>query len=84
MKRLILVALALSLMGCTDKPEDVKMTLHKFGMHHANVGGYSVFGCGKLSWNHTKFTAIRFDGVTVEGVVCTGLLSDTTIMYRGQ
>lgn len=84
MKKMTLVALVLSIMGCTDKPDDVKATLDKFGMTYVDVGGWSVFGCGKLSWNHTKFVAIRSDGIVVEGVVCTGFFIDTTISYKGQ
>lgn len=78
MKKLILAALALSLIACTQ-PESAQKALEQSGYTDVKMEGYAVFGCGRDDNFHDKFIAKGPTGQVVSGVVCGGFLKGKTI-----
>ena len=75
MKNIILIiAIALIMTGCTNK-DDAQRALKYEGFTNIQVTGFNFFGCSKDDFYHTGFIATNKNGVSVEGTVCSGLLS---------
>lgn len=78
--KIILIALALGLAGCTD-PDATRVAAQKMGFTDVQAGGYSWFGCGDDYTFHTKFTAKNLRGWTVDGVACCGFLKGCSLKF---
>lgn len=73
MKKLLIVALSLTILSCTNHKETTRV-LTNMGFTDIKTGGYAWFDCSKGDWYHTKFQAKNNQGQIVEGVVCSGLI----------
>lgn len=73
MKKILFIALALSLTACSNSSDAVR-ALQGSGYTNIQPGGYDWFACSKDDFYHTKFTATNPAGQTVSGTVCSGLL----------
>jgi hypothetical protein len=50
---------------------------------HIQLKGYGWFQCAQDDWSHTKFEATNPYGVSIQGVVCCGLLfKNCTVRYK--
>lgn len=79
MNKMIFVAIALGLAGCT-KPDEARRTLDNAGYSDIHIGGYAAFKCDSKSDTYaTEFTAKGPTGHQVTGAVCSGLLKGNTI-----
>ncbi len=72
--------IAMLALGCTDEANS-RRTLEAQGFKEIQLGGYSVFGCGKDDNFATEFTATNPAGMRVSGVVCCGLLKNCTLRF---
>ena len=75
----VLLAIGVNFVGFTD-PEQAKAVLEQEGLKPLEVGGRSVFDCANGEKVSTKFTALNNKGVKVSGVVCRGILSDSSVI----
>lgn len=81
MKRLAILLVLFTLMGCTQKDKSREL-LEAHGMTDIEVGGYAWFGCSEDDEYRTKFKATTATGQRVSGAVCAGLLfKGATIRY---
>lgn len=78
MKKLIIIAAAIILSGCSDAPTATK-ALEGAGYSEVNITGYKFFGCSEDDTFHTGFIAKGANGKQVTGVVCSGWLKGSTI-----
>lgn len=80
MKKLTIAILVIALStSCTDESA-AERVLKDAGYHPIEVGGYSVFKCGKGDQYATKFKAYNHDKTRiVTGVICQGWLKGKTI-----
>lgn len=66
--------------GSDDKAATRLLT--KNGYTDIRIKGYEFFGCGKDEFFHTAFVAKNQYGVEIEGIVCKGILKDSTIRFK--
>jgi hypothetical protein len=78
MKKLLLLALIVTLSGCTAARSS-KRALEAAGYTNIEMKGYAFFGCDDNDRFHDKFTATGPTGVQVSGVVCSGWFKGSTI-----
>jgi len=83
MKRLLILAAALSLAGCSTPPGTARESVEAMGLHDIQVGGIDLLGCGKDDFVGRNFTAKNSEGRTVKGVVCTGMFKGATVRFTG-
>ena len=85
MRRILMIAALIALVGCTDEKGATK-ALHEAGLKPVSVGGHAWFYCavGRGSGDAfaTKFTAKNVRGETVTGAVCEGYANGTRIRYH--
>lgn len=80
MKKIILAAIALILVSCTDE-SGARQALQAQGFNNITFTGYNVFGCGQDDTFHTGFTATNANGMVVSGTVCSGVLKGATVRF---
>jgi hypothetical protein len=72
MKKILIIAAALSLAGCFTDPQSATRVLTEAGFTQIHITGYQYFGCSQHDNIHTGFTAKGPTGKSVSGVVCSG------------
>ena len=81
MKRIFAVILTLFLCSCTNS-NDANKALSALGFTDIEVLGYGWFACSEDDWYHTKFIAKNAQGMTVNGVVCSGIFfKNSTVRF---
>lgn len=81
MKKLMILSLILLCAACTSE-DDARRALSSAGYTDINILGYSFFSCSKEDFFRTEFTATNYQGKTISGTVCSGLLfKDATIRF---
>ena len=82
MKKILAICAVLVLSACDDT-EGAMRTVKQAGLTPVSVGGYDFFACSRDDFYHTKFTATNAQGMTVNGVVCRGLMfKASTVRYE--
>lgn len=80
MKKLVLSAALILLVGCTD-PDNARRVLAENGYTDVQIGGYAAWSCGRDDTYATEFVATSPTGHRVTGAVCSAWTKGATIRF---
>jgi hypothetical protein len=73
--------IAVLLSGCSADRQKVRNVLEADGCTQTEVGGWTLFGCGKEDFFTNTFACTK-NGRHVNGLVCSGFLKGFTVRYE--